>query len=95
MSSRPSSVAVPPPDAPAVTPDIVLSRLFGWTAECCRPGCGGGYINRTLTGSTPKPFLIDTGLHAARLTKLYPQPHDIPLDLILTENAISAARDVT
>lgn len=82
------NIPVPPPEAPAVTPDIALAPLVGWTADGFRLGYGGGYFDRTLAALRPKPFVIGIGLEAAQLTTIYPQPHDIPLDLIVTENGL-------
>ena len=84
------NIPVPPPDAPVVTPDIALAPLVGWTADGYRLGYGGGYFDRTLAALTPKPFVIGIGFQAAQLKTIYPQPHDIPLDLILTENGVQA-----
>jgi nitronate monooxygenase len=36
----------------------------------------------------PRPFAIGIGLSAARLPTIYPQPHDIPLDVILTDAGV-------
>lgn len=88
------NIPVPPPDAPVVTPDIALAPLVGWTAEGYRLGYGGGYFDRTLTALKPKPFVVGIGLQESRLQTIYPQPHDVPLDLIVTENGIQAVRDV-
>lgn len=82
------NIPVPPPDAPVVTPEIALAPLIGWTADGYRLGYGGGYFDRTLAALTPKPFVIGIGFEAAQLTTIFPQPHDIPLDLILTENGV-------
>ena len=82
------NIPVPPPDAPVVTPDIALAPLVGWTADGYRLGYGGGYFDRTLAALTPKPFVIGIGFQAAQLKTIYPQPHDIPLDLILTEKGV-------
>ncbi|GHF05962.1 5-formyltetrahydrofolate cyclo-ligase [Aliiroseovarius zhejiangensis] len=79
------NIPVPPPTAPVVTPDIALAPLVGWTADGYRLGYGGGYFDRTLATLDPKPFVIGIGIKAAQLATIYPQPHDIPLDLILTE----------
>jgi len=62
--------------------------LVGWTAEGFRLGYGGGYFDRTLAALDPRPFAIGIGFDAARLETIYPQPHDIPVDLILTEAGI-------
>lgn len=79
------NIPVPPPDAPEVTPEIALAPLVGWTAEGYRLGYGGGYFDRTLAALRPRPFVIGIGFDSARLQTIFPQPHDIPLDLILTE----------
>lgn len=82
------NIPVPPPEAPIVMPDIALAPLVGWTADGYRLGYGGGYFDRTLAALTPKPVAIGIGFEAARLATIYPQPHDIPLDFILTEVGI-------
>ncbi|GAA6202104.1 5-formyltetrahydrofolate cyclo-ligase [Aquicoccus sp. SU-CL01552] len=82
------NIPVPPPDAPVVTPDIALAPLVGWTADGYRLGYGGGYFDRTLAALNPKPSVIGIGIKAAQLATIYPQPHDIPLDLILTETGL-------
>lgn len=88
------NIPVPPPDATVVTPDIALAPLVGWTAEGYRLGYGGGYFDRTLAALKPKPFVVGIGFQESRLQTIYPQPHDVPLDLIVTENGIEAVRDV-
>jgi 5,10-methenyltetrahydrofolate synthetase len=79
------NIPVPPPDAPELVPDIALAPLVGWTVEGYRLGYGGGYFDRTLAALSPRPFVIGIGFEAARVATIYPQPHDIRLDLILTE----------
>ncbi|TNF17282.1 MAG: 5-formyltetrahydrofolate cyclo-ligase [Rhodobacteraceae bacterium] len=79
------NIPVPPPEAPEVTPEITLAPLVGWCADGYRLGYGGGYFDRTLAALKPRPFAIGVGFAAARLATIYPQPHDIPLDVILTE----------
>ncbi|MFV0336527.1 MAG: 5-formyltetrahydrofolate cyclo-ligase [Tropicimonas sp.] len=79
------NIPVPPPDAPALTPDIVLAPLVGWSDDGYRLGYGGGYFDRTLAALTPRPLAIGIGLETAQLQTIFPQPHDIPLDLVLTE----------
>lgn len=79
------NIPVPPPDAPVLTPDIALAPVVGWTLDGYRLGYGGGYFDRTLAALAPRPFTIGIGLDSARLETIFPQPHDIPLDAILTE----------
>lgn len=82
------NIPVPPPEAPVVTPEITLAPLVGWSSDGYRLGYGGGYFDRTLAALKPRPFAIGVGFASARLATIYPQPHDIPLDLIVTEDGI-------
>ena len=85
------NIPVPPPEAQAVTPEISLAPVVGWTAEGFRLGYGGGYFDRTLAALSPRPFTIGIGFQAARLATIYPQPHDIALDAIVTEAGLAVA----
>lgn len=86
------NIPVPPPEAERLTPEIALAPLVGWAmgedGTGWRLGYGGGYFDRTLAALAPRPFTIGVGLSAARLASIYPQPHDIPLDAIVTEAGI-------
>lgn len=86
------NIPIPPPEADVLQPDIALAPCLGWTDDCYRLGWGGGYFDRTLAVLTPCPLTIGIALSAARLPTIYPQPHDIPLDLILTEDGIAVTR---
>lgn len=79
------NIPVPPADAEALAPDIALAPLMGWDNDGYRLGYGGGYFDRTLAALSPRPFTIGVGFQSARLATIYPQPHDIALDVILTE----------
>ena len=82
------NIPVPPPDAPMETPAIALAPLVGWSADGYRLGYGGGYFDRTLAALRPRPFVIGVGFETARLRTIFPQPHDIALDLVLTEAGV-------
>jgi 5-formyltetrahydrofolate cyclo-ligase len=81
------NIPVPPPDAAQVTPEITLAPLVGWTDGGYRLGYGGGYFDRTLAALSPRPFAIGIGFESARLDTIFPQPHDIALQAIVTEAA--------
>jgi 5,10-methenyltetrahydrofolate synthetase len=70
-----------------VTPDVALAPLVGFSG-LYRLGHGGGYFDRTLAAMQPKPLAIGIGTETGRLTGYAPQPHDIPMDVIVTEAAI-------
>ncbi|MBK0327518.1 5-formyltetrahydrofolate cyclo-ligase [Rhodobacteraceae bacterium F11138] len=77
-----------------VIPTIALAPLVGWDDDGYRLGYGGGYFDRTLAALTPPAFAIGVGFQGARLRTIYPQPHDVRLDAIVTEAGLqwSAAR---
>jgi 5,10-methenyltetrahydrofolate synthetase len=79
----------------AVIPAITLAPLVGWDGNGYRLGYGGGYFDRTLAALTPRPYVIGVGLEAARLPTIFPQPHDIRLDAIVTEAGVRFLREGT
>lgn len=84
------NIPVPPPDSPVVTPLVSLAPLVGWEDGGYRLGYGGGYFDRTLAGV--HPFTIGVGLQSARLATIFPQPHDIALNVIVTEDGVQVFR---
>lgn len=89
------NIPVPPPDARPLTPQIVLAPCLGCDGSGYRLGYGGGYFDRTLASLSPRPFSIGVGFQAARLLTIHPQPHDIPLDVIVTEAGVAFDREAT
>jgi len=74
-----------PSDGPEVVPDVTLAPVVGWDGANYRLGYGGGYFDRTLAALAPRPLTIGVGLCAARVPTIFPQPHDIAMDVIVTE----------
>jgi 5-formyltetrahydrofolate cyclo-ligase len=68
-----------------IRPDAVLAPTVGFDGSNYRLGYGGGYFDRTLAQPDRPPLAIGIGLERARLATIHPQPHDIPMDLIVTE----------
>ncbi|MCC0039865.1 MAG: 5-formyltetrahydrofolate cyclo-ligase [Brucellaceae bacterium] len=66
-----------------VIPDIVIAPLVGYDAAGFRLGYGGGYYDRTLAALPRKPLVIGLGYALGRLATIYPQPHDIAMDLVV------------
>jgi 5-formyltetrahydrofolate cyclo-ligase len=77
---------IPVPKARQVAhPDIVLAPLVGFDPANYRLGYGGGYFDRTLAALAPRPVAIGVGIEAALLATVFPRPHDMPMDYIVTE----------
>jgi 5-formyltetrahydrofolate cyclo-ligase len=68
-----------------VRPTVLLVPLVGFDAQGYRLGYGGGYYDRTLAAMTPRPRAIGVGYELGRLETIHPQPHDIPMDAVVTE----------
>jgi 5-formyltetrahydrofolate cyclo-ligase len=87
------NIPVPPTEAETTVPQIAVAPLVGWDDAGYRLGYGGGYFDRTLAALRPRPFVIGIGFQAARLATIYPQPHDIRLDAIVTEAGVQVLRE--
>ena len=78
-----------PAERNVVRPTVLLVPLLGFDALGYRLGYGGGYFDRTLAIAAPRPMTIGVGYELGRLPTIHPQPHDIPLDAIVTESGFS------
>jgi len=69
-------------------PDMLIVPMVGFDARGYRLGYGGGYYDRTLAALSPRPPTIGVGLELGRLRTVHPEPHDVPLDAIVTETGL-------
>jgi 5-formyltetrahydrofolate cyclo-ligase len=74
-----------PAERRIVRPAALLIPLVGYDAAGYRLGYGGGYYDRTLSATQPRPFCIGVGYDDAEIETIHPQPHDIPMNLIVTQ----------
>ncbi|TCZ54596.1 5-formyltetrahydrofolate cyclo-ligase [Roseicella aquatilis] len=81
-----------PAGGEAVVPDLMLAPVVGFDGEGFRLGYGGGFFDRTLAALAPRPRAVGVGLAAARLATIFPQPHDVPMDMIVTEAGCAVRR---
>jgi 5,10-methenyltetrahydrofolate synthetase len=77
-----------PDETPEVAPDIVLAPVVGFDAAGYRLGYGGGFFDRTLAAAKPRPRAIGLGYPGAAIDTIHPQPHDIPMDSIVTGDPV-------
>jgi 5,10-methenyltetrahydrofolate synthetase len=78
-----------------VTPDALLLPVNAFDAAGYRLGYGGGYFDRTLAALNsaqqpvrPRPLAIGVGFELARVGSICPEPHDLPLDAMVTERGV-------
>lgn len=74
-----------PSRGPAVEPDIVVAPVVGFDGGNYRLGYGGGFFDRTLAAMGRRPLVIGVGYASARIATIYPQPHDIAMSVIVTD----------
>jgi 5-formyltetrahydrofolate cyclo-ligase len=90
MALAPDAVGIPaPPPGAATRPAILLVPLLGFDEAGYRLGYGGGYYDRTLAALGRKPLAIGVGHALGRLPTIHPQPHDVPMDAIATEDGLA------
>ena len=72
-----------------LVPDMVLMPPVGFDMRCFRLGYGGGYYDRTLAALRQRPVMkIGVAFALSRTATIFPQPHDIAMDLVVTEAGI-------
>lgn len=77
-----------PKERDVLMPDAVIVPLVGFDQSGFRLGYGGGYFDRTLAAALPRPYAIGLGYEDSALQTIYPQPHDIPMNLIVTDQFV-------
>jgi 5-formyltetrahydrofolate cyclo-ligase len=82
-----------PAEGQAVDPDVLIAPLVGFDSAKYRLGYGGGFYDRTIASRPTKPLVIGVGFAFARLATIYPQAHDVPMDIIVTEEGVRPDTD--
>jgi 5-formyltetrahydrofolate cyclo-ligase len=85
----PWRVPQPGPDTPTVRPDLILVPLLGFDRDGGRIGQGQGHYDRCLQALRAQAPVVAVGLafSVQEVTALPLEPHDQPLDWIVTEKA--------
>jgi len=77
-----------PVESDEVQPDHVLLPMVGWDGDGYRLGYGGGFFDRTLAAIARRPRVIGVAYEQAYMKTIQPQPHDIPVDFVVTERGV-------
>jgi len=78
----------PADHAPRARPDLMLVPLLGFDKAGTRLGYGGGYYDRTVAAMRRKPLLVGLAFAAQEVARIPREPHDIPLDAVITEQGV-------
>ena len=74
-----------PVERELVLPEALVVPLLGFDPSLYRLGYGGGYYDRTLARARPRPYCVGVGFQSGMLPSIHPQPHDIPMNRIVTD----------
>jgi 5-formyltetrahydrofolate cyclo-ligase len=82
---------VPVEDAPLLDPDLIIVPVVGFDRAGTRLGYGKGHYDRTIAALRAhglRPPLIGIAFAVQEVDTIAHEPHDVRLDLIVTENGI-------
>lgn len=74
-----------PKDTAIIVPTLLFVPCVGYAPGGYRLGYGGGFYDRTLASLQPKPYIVGLAYSNALVADFEPEPHDVPLDAILTD----------
>lgn len=67
-------------------PDVIVVPCLGFHRSGYRLGYGGGWYDRTLSSLPNQPLTIGIAFAATEAQENFAEPHDRPLDMIITEH---------
>ncbi|HEX4158117.1 MAG TPA: 5-formyltetrahydrofolate cyclo-ligase [Rhizomicrobium sp.] len=77
-----------PANGPSVQPPALIVPLVGFDDAGYRLGYGAGYYDATLAAYDASPLSVGVGFEFSRLSTIHPQPHDRPMNTIITEHCV-------
>jgi 5,10-methenyltetrahydrofolate synthetase len=89
---KPGVYDIPVPDGTEIlVPDVAIVPMNAFDACGFRLGYGGGFFDRTLEALASRVVAIGVSYETLRVPTIRPQPHDLPMDFVVTEAGIHAA----
>jgi 5-formyltetrahydrofolate cyclo-ligase len=65
--------------------------VVGFDQACYRLGYGGGFFDRILATMKNSPLKLGVGYRQQVLLTIHPQPNDVPMDMVNTEEGACLA----
>lgn len=88
---KPGVYDIPVPDGTEILlPDVAIVPMNAFDGRGYRLGYGGGYFDRTLAACARRMVAIGVTYDMLHVATIHPQPHDIPMDFVVTESGIRA-----
>jgi 5,10-methenyltetrahydrofolate synthetase len=72
-----------------VVPDVIIVPVIGFDKQNYRLGSGKGLIEDMILRMAQRPRLFGVGYSFSEVPTIYPQAHDIVMDVIITEHGIT------
>ncbi|MEL6413529.1 MAG: 5-formyltetrahydrofolate cyclo-ligase [Pseudomonadota bacterium] len=87
LEQRPFGLLEPNPEVPEVNPTLVITPLLGFDRNGNRLGYGKGHYDRALTRlrEQGRVFVCGLAYFGQEVEELPAEPHDVPLDWVMTE----------
>ena len=83
-----------PRGTPMFEPSLLLVPCVGYGPRGVRLGYGGGFYDRTLATLQPRPTTVGLAYSQGFLPWLEAEPHDVPLDTVLTDEGLAWPVDI-
>jgi 5,10-methenyltetrahydrofolate synthetase len=81
--------AIPKPKGTeAFEPSLLIVPCVGFGPNGLRLGYGGGFYDRTLAQLRPRPATVGLAYANTFVPWLEPEPHDVPLEAIITDEGV-------
>lgn len=77
-----------PKNTEVIVPTLLFVPCVGYGPGGYRLGYGGGFYDRTLATLSPRPFTVGLGFSQGWLPDMEPEPHDVPLDVVLNDKGV-------
>jgi len=77
-----------PKDTDQFEPGLLLVPCVGFGPGGVRLGYGGGFYDRTLATLQPRPLTVGVAYAHGFVPWLEAEAHDVPLDVVLTEDGV-------
>ena len=91
---EPDAFDIPKPrGTDLLLPTLLIVPCVGHGPGGLRLGYGGGFYDRTLAALSPRPSTVGIGYRHGSIPWLEAEPHDIPLDTLLTEDGVAWSRE--
>ncbi len=89
MPMKPGQFGIQVPDTPKrLKPQLLVIPCVGIDEQRHRLGYGAGFYDRTLASLAVRPSTVGIAFDCGRVKSIDPKPHDIQLDLGITESGV-------